>query len=90
MLRLNRKKGQSILMQTPEGHVIEVQVLECSGNQVHLGIAAPRGVEVWREELFHIVMENHKAAQPAVDKSQLVKQMAQLNAQKIQNKEINS
>ena len=86
MLRLNRKKGQAILMQTPEGHVIEVYVLECSGNQVHLGIAAPRGVEVWREELFHIVMENRQAAQTVVDKSQLAKQVAQIESNKIAKK----
>ena len=34
--RLNRKKGQSILIQTPEGQKIEVHVLDWNGNQVHL------------------------------------------------------
>lgn len=81
MLRLNRKKGQSILMKTPEGHIIEVQILECNGNQVHLGIEAPRGVDVWREELFHIIMENKKAAKTAVDKQQLAQQLQQVKSE---------
>lgn len=76
MLRLNRKKGQSILIQTPEGQKIEVHVLDWNGNQVHLGIDAPRGVEVWREELFHIVMENKKAAKtPIISKEELAQQL---------------
>ncbi len=75
MLRLNRKKGQTILMQTPQGEMIEVQVLDCGGGQVHLGIEAPRGIEVWRAELFHIVMENRKAAQAVPTPAQLLQQL---------------
>jgi carbon storage regulator len=47
MLVLTRRKNQSILI----GDDIVVTVLEVKGDQIRLGISAPRDVEVFREEL---------------------------------------
>jgi len=39
------------------GDEIEVQVLSIDGNQVQLGIEAPRSVEVHREEVYRRIEE---------------------------------
>ncbi len=48
MLVLTRRAGQSIMI----GHDVVITVLEIRGDQVRLGIQAPRSVEVHREEVF--------------------------------------
>ena len=47
MLVLTRRCDESILI----ANDIEVKVLKIQGNQVHLGINAPRSVTVHREEV---------------------------------------
>ena len=47
MLVLSRKVGEAIVI---ENEII-VRVLEVRGQRVRLGIEAPSGVGVWREEL---------------------------------------
>ena len=48
MLVLTRRKNQSIVI----GDDIVVTVLEVKGDQIRLGITAPREVQVFREELL--------------------------------------
>ncbi len=48
MLVLTRKKNESIII---DGGQITLTVLRIRGNQVSLGIAAPKEVSVWRAEL---------------------------------------
>jgi carbon storage regulator len=48
MLVLSRKENETIVI---DGDV-EVTVLEIRGNQVRLGIEAPKDVSVWREEII--------------------------------------
>ncbi|MFN2539974.1 MAG: carbon storage regulator CsrA [Mycobacteriales bacterium] len=48
MLVLTRRKNQSIVI----GDNIIVTVLEVKGDQIRLGITAPRDVQVYREELL--------------------------------------
>ena len=58
MLALTRKKGESIII----GDDIEVLVIGIQGEQVKLGIVAPRSVSVHRKEIFEqIQMENMEA-----------------------------
>jgi carbon storage regulator len=52
MLVVSRRPGQSILV----GPDIEVVVLEVEGNQVRIGINAPRAVRILRREL-HVQVE---------------------------------
>jgi carbon storage regulator len=48
MLVLTRRKNQSIVI----GDGIIVTVLDVKGDQIRLGITAPRHVQVYREELL--------------------------------------
>jgi len=59
MLVLTRKLNQSIKI----GDDIEITVVEVHGDQVRLGIAAPRSVTVHRREVWEQVqLENKRAA----------------------------
>jgi len=59
MLVLARKTGQSIIL----GDGIEITVIEVRGEQVRLGITAPRSIPVHRKELLEQVRtENNEAA----------------------------
>ncbi|HHV99307.1 MAG TPA: carbon storage regulator CsrA [Clostridiaceae bacterium] len=59
MLVLTRKKGQSVIINDN----IEITILEVQGDQVKLGIDAPRDVSIHRKEVFlEIKEENKKAA----------------------------
>ena len=53
MLVLTRRSNQSIMI----GDDIVVTVLEVRGEQVRIGIKAPREVEVHREEVFDALHE---------------------------------
>lgn len=48
MLVLTRRSNESIMI----GHEIVVTVIEVRGDQVRLGIQAPRSIDVHREEVF--------------------------------------
>ena len=62
MLALTRKKGESIII----GDGIEVVVLGISGEQVRLGILAPRSVAVHRKEVFEQIKTENAEAQASV------------------------
>ncbi len=48
MLILTRRTGEALII----GDDIEVTVLSVNGNQVKIGIDAPKDVEILREELL--------------------------------------
>jgi carbon storage regulator len=58
MLVLTRRANQSIMF----GPDIVVTVLEVRGDQVRIGIKAPRDVTVHREEVFAEIQQQNKAA----------------------------
>ncbi|MGQ9456150.1 MAG: carbon storage regulator CsrA [Armatimonadota bacterium] len=59
MLVLARKVGQSVVI----GDSIEILVIEVRGDQVRLGIEAPKSIPVHRKELLEqIRAENIRAA----------------------------
>ncbi len=70
MLILNRKVDQSIWI----GKDIKITLTEIRGNQVRIGIEAPKGVKILREELH------------AVDKAGVVLPVAQTNVQAAPNR----
>mgnify|MGYP003593066281 CR=1 FL=1 len=53
MLTLTRKVGQKIRI----GDQIEIVVREIRGRQVRLGISAPQGLPVYREELYQQIAQ---------------------------------
>lgn len=60
MLVLTRKVDQSIII----GDNIKLTVVEIRGDQVKIGIEAPREIPVHREEVYREIQEeNRKAAQ---------------------------
>jgi len=58
MLALTRKKGDSIII----GDNIEIVVLGIQGEQVKLGILAPREVSVHRKEIYEQIQTENKEA----------------------------
>jgi carbon storage regulator len=54
MLVLTRKVGQSIVI----GDEIEVVILEVRGEQVRVGIRAPKNVSVHRKEIYEQIHED--------------------------------
>jgi len=64
VLVLTRRANQSIMI----GHEIVVTVLEVRGDQVRLGIKAPRSIDVHREEIFaQLQQANREAVRSAGD-----------------------
>ena len=58
MLALSRKANESIVI----GNDIEVTILEIKGEQVKIGITAPKSVPVYREEVYAQIKEANKEA----------------------------
>ena len=58
MLALSRKKGEAIVI----NNNIEITILEIKGDQVKVGISAPKEVPVYRKEVYlQIQQENEEA-----------------------------
>lgn len=59
MLVLTRKKGEVIKI----GDDIEITVVAAKGEQVKIGISAPKNVEIYRKEVYEeIIAENQQAS----------------------------
>lgn len=58
MLALSRKKGESIIISDN----IEVVILGIQGEQVKLGINAPKSISVNRREIYEQIVEANKEA----------------------------
>jgi carbon storage regulator len=59
MLVLTRKKGEVIKI----GDDIEITVVAAKGEQVKIGISAPKNVEIYRKEVYEeIIAENMQAS----------------------------
>jgi carbon storage regulator len=58
MLVLTRKLNQSIII----GDNIEIVVLEVRGEQVRIGIKAPKDVSVHRKEVYEQIADENKGA----------------------------
>lgn len=56
MLALSRKKEEAIVINND----IEVVVLEIKGDQVKLGISAPKSVPIYRKEVYLQIQESNK------------------------------
>lgn len=58
MLALSRKMNESIML----GNDIEVTILEIKGDQVKIGVSAPRSVPIYRKELYLQIQQSNKEA----------------------------
>jgi len=61
MLKLTRRPGERVVI----GEDVFVTVLEISGQTARLGIEAPEGVSIYREEIWVSVKEENRAAASA-------------------------
>ena len=67
MLALARKVNESIVINDN----IEITVLEVKGDQIKLGIDAPKSVPVYRKELYVQIQEANAAAANTVNPAAL-------------------
>lgn len=58
MLVLSRKKDESIMIDNN----IEIKILSIDGEQVKIGIVAPKSVKVHRTEIFEAIQAQNQAA----------------------------
>ncbi|KQY92050.1 carbon storage regulator CsrA [Paenibacillus sp. Root52] len=64
MLVLSRKKGESIVIQDE----IEITVLSVEGDNIRIGIKAPKDIEIFRKEVYLAIEEaNRESAAQKVD-----------------------
>ena len=56
MLALSRKKNEAIII----NNNIEITILEIKGDQVKIGVSAPKEVPVYRKEVYVQIQEANK------------------------------
>ncbi len=61
MLALSRKKNEALVIDNK----IEVTILEIKGDQVKVGISAPKEVPIYRKEVYLQIQEANKEAMSA-------------------------
>ena len=58
MLALTRKKGEALVV----NNNIEITVLEIRGDQIKIGIQAPKEVPIYRKEVYLQIQKENEAA----------------------------
>lgn len=58
MLALTRRKGEALII----NNNIEITILEIRGDQVKVGISAPKEVPIYRKEVYLQIEDENKAA----------------------------
>ncbi|QDY84424.1 carbon storage regulator CsrA [Paenibacillus polymyxa] len=58
MLVLSRKKGESVVIHND----IVITVLSVEGDNVKLGISAPKDIDIYRKEIFDAIQDNNQNA----------------------------
>lgn len=61
MLALSRKKNEALVI----NNNIEITILDIRGDQVKIGISAPKEVPVYRKEVYIQIQEANKEAMSA-------------------------
>ncbi len=71
MLALSRKANESIVI----GNDIEITVLEVKGDQVKIGISAPKSVPIYRKEIYLQIKEANKEAVESTATDDILKKL---------------
>ena len=61
MLALTRKKGESLVINND----IEITILEIRGDQIKLGVSAPKEVPIYRKEVYTQIQQEKKKSADA-------------------------
>lgn len=69
MLALTRKKDEAIIINDD----IEITVIEIKGDQVKLGISAPKSVPIYRKEVYIQIQNANEEAAKSIDIKELNK-----------------
>lgn len=56
MLALSRKKNEAVVI----NNNIEIKILEIKGDQVKIGISAPKEISIYRKEIYLQIQEETK------------------------------
>ena len=82
MLVLTRRLNQAIMIGDPAkpDECIEVIVVEVRGDQVRLGIAAPKDVKVHRTEIYEQIQQENRASAANGGPSTVGKTLDQIRA----------
>ena len=63
MLALSRKKDEAVIINDD----IEITIIEIKGDQVKIGITAPKSVPIYRKEVYMQIQNANKEAAQSVD-----------------------
>ncbi|MBM7700155.1 carbon storage regulator CsrA [Kurthia huakuii] len=63
MLVLTRKPGETLML----GEDIQVKIVSVDGDQVKIGIEAPRAMKIYRREVYEAIQQENEAALEASD-----------------------
>lgn len=63
MLALSRKKDEAIVINDD----IEITIIEIKGDQVKLGISAPKSIPIYRKEVYLQIQNANKESAKSVD-----------------------
>ncbi len=74
MLALSRKKDEAVIINDD----IEITKIEIKGDQVKIGISAPKSVPIYRKEVYMQIQNANKEAAQSVD----IKNIKELFAKK--------
>lgn len=63
MLVLTRKTGETLML----GEDIQVKVISIDGDQVKIGIEAPKSLKIYRREVYEAIQRENEAALENID-----------------------
>ncbi len=69
MLALSRKKDEAIVVNDN----IEITIIDIKGDQVKLGISAPKSIPIYRKEVYVQIQNANKEAAGSIDSKEVNK-----------------
>jgi len=73
MLALSRRINESIII----GNDIEITILEVKGDQVKIGISAPKSIPIYRKEIYLQIQQSNKEAAETSVTDEVLKKLFQ-------------
>lgn len=74
MLILSRKTNEKIII----GNDIIVSIIEVRGDQVKIGVEAPRTVKVYRQEIYQAIQSENKEAVISINSDSQLNELSSL------------